>query len=422
MLKNRLSLTTLAFAAAIAGCTSVPPSVTPSTNKPADKPAAQAQQQSDITISEGGEIVEKDEEIELTQEESKKRVVQQAAAVATFNYDIKYVSQVPPVTVENATVQANDMVICKCGTAAFIAYNTAGDKFAGAIQIIDTTDKAKPKVTREIKFGSMDVNALYYDGDFLYFGGQADPDKWGYKSYVGRVNLSNPTSDQIMGSLVALPSHAVTSITKYNDKFYVGVGAKDGGVQTLDATMKKTAFAAFPDVRSVDYSASGVVALTGTVDNSATAGKVVTLGQPTLDITLPNFQSAYAKATLEVDSLGYAHVGLSKDGYQVINPASKNVKFRLANPSTNPLEATNGVSTDEDLAFVANGEYGFRVVQIKDRTQTDANFGAVAGFHQMKGPSYDGKSYSANLIRYKAGTLFVASGLGGVNMYTLTKK
>lgn len=420
MLKHRLTLTTLAIAALVAGCTStLPAAVGPSSSASTKTEKKPTSQTGDITVSEGGEITEKDEEIELTEEGQKKRKVQQAA---TFPYEIRYVSQVPPVTVDGATVQANDVKICRCGTSAFIAYNTAGDTFRGAIQIIDTQDKAKPKVLREIKFGSMDVNALYHDGDYLYFGGQADPDKWGYKSYVGRVDLNNPTSTQIMGSLTALRSHAVTSITKFGDKLYVGVGARDGGVEVLDTAMKKTQFLAFPDVRSVDYSAYGVVALTGTVDNSATAGKMVTLGSPDKDITLPNFQSAYAKATLEIDSMGFAHVGLSKDGYQVINPASKNVKFRLANPSSNPLEATNGVSTDEDLSFIANGEYGFRVVQIKDRTQSDAAFGSVAGYHQLKGAAYDGKSYSVNFLRYKANHLFVASGLGGVNIYNLTKK
>lgn len=423
MLKTRRTLPTLVAAALIAGCTSVPAAVGPTTATKTEKPAAQAGG-GDISVSTGGEIVEKDEAIELTQDGSQARKLQQAAATA-FPYDIRYVSQVPPVTVDGAKVQANDILLCGCDSgAAFIAYNTAGDKFAGAIQIINTTDKARPTITREIKFGSMDVNALYRDGDYLYFGGQADPDKWGFKSYIGRVNLNNPSGTDISASLKAMPSHAVTSITKLDGKFYVGTGAAGGGVQVLNAQLEKVSFTALPDVRSLDVSGYGVVALGGTQDTSQASGKIVTLGKA-MDIGLPNFdvQGVRAKATLEVNAqVANLHVAMSTVGYQVFNPVSKNILFKLPNPSTNPQEVTNGVSTDGNLAFVANGEYGFRVVQIKDHLKRDAEFGALAGYHQMKGTAYDNKSYSANFLRYRANHLFVASGLGGVNIYNLTAK
>ena len=58
-------------------------------------------------------------------------------------------------------------------------------------------------------------------------------------------------------------------------------------------------------------------------------------------------------------------------------------------------------------------------MRIKSLTGVGAAFGEVAGFHRLAGAQYDGKRYSANLVKYKAGSLFVASGLGGVNIYGL---
>lgn len=421
MLKTRLLLAAVASVTVVAGCTGTPGAVGPAKTNASNSETSQNSSLPTVTVSEGGEIVTKDEEITLTKEVAKKFGVQQEAAAA-FPYDLRYVSQVPPVKVGATTVQANDILICRCGTSAFIAYNTAGDQFDGAIQIIDTKDKAKPKILREIKLPGVDVNALYYDGDWLYFGGQANPDVWGFKSYLGRVNMNNPDGAAIAKSMIPLRSHAVTSITKYNNLFYVGVGARDGGVEVLDANMVKKDFQAFPDVRSVDFTAQGVVALGGTIDNNAATGQILTLGKPANTISLPNFNGRYAKATLEIDPQGYAHVGLSAAGYQVYNPASKNVLFSLPNPTNDVNSATNGVSTDGDLAFLANGEYGFRVVAIKDRTQKNEKFGALAGYHQLKGAAYDGKSYSANFLRYKSEYLFVATGLGGVNLYSVTKR
>jgi hypothetical protein len=425
MSKSRLLLAAVITAVA-AGCAVVPAAVTPtsngSTSNSGSTNGAESSNKPAITVTEGGTIVSKDEPITLTKDTAKKYGVKADLAATAFPYDMRYVSQVPPVKVGNDTVQANDLLICKCGSAAYIGYNIAGDKFGGAIQIIGTTDKSKPTVLREIKLPSMDVNTLYLDGDWLYFGGQADPDVWGFKSYMGRLNTANPSGTDIAKSFIAMPSHAVTSIAKYNNQFYVGAGARDGGVQVLDANLAKVSFKALPDVRSVDFSSKGVIALAGTTDNQAHNGSLVTLSDAAATIGLPDFESDYAKGTLEIDSLGYAHLGLSKSGYQVYNPASKSLLFSLPNPSTNALEATNGVSTDGNLAFVANGEYGFRVVQILDRTQKNEKFGGLAGYHQLKGAAYDGKSYSANFLRFKNDYLFVASGLGGVNIYNVVKK
>ena len=130
----------------------------------------------------------------------------------------------------------------------------------------------------------------------------------------------------------------------------------------------------------------------------------------------------YAKATIEVGTGGLAYMGLSQAGMQVRKVAGGAISYSLPNPSDDPLHATNGVSTDNDLAFVANGEYGFRVVRTKSLTGVGAGLGEVAGFHRLAGPQYDGKRYSANLVRYKGGSLFVASGLGGVNIYGLTAR
>ena len=61
-------------------------------------------------------------------------------------------------------------------------------------------------------------------------------------------------------------------------------------------------------------------------------------------------------------------------------------------------------------------------MRIKSLTGVGAAFGEVAGFHRLAGAQYDGEHYSANLVRYKGGSLFVASGLGGVFIYGLTAR
>lgn len=417
-----LKLAPIAVVAAVAACAPAPGVVPgPIAAKSVKAATAAKSKQGLIVVSNGGRLVAKNQKVTLT---SEKRSLQQAVAavpVQEFPYDITYTAQVPPVLVGGDPVQANDIEVCGCDRA-IIAYNTAGDVFAGAIQIVDTRDRAHPVITKEIKFGAMDINAVASVGNTLYFGGQADPDVYGFKAFVAKVDLTNLTAAAITAGMKPVRSHAVTAIAKSADEVFVGVGARDGGVEVFDLNLAPKRFVAKTDVRSIAYAAgTGVFGLAGTTDGAAAGATFFPINaagrQP---IGLGDFRSDYAKATVELGAGSLAYMGLSQAGMQVRKVDGGALSFSLPNPSNDPLDATNGVSTDNDLAFVANGEYGFRVVRIKSLTGVGAAFGEVAGYHRLSGPQYDGKRYSANLVKYKGGHLFVASGLGGVNLYGLT--
>ena len=97
-------------------------------------------------------------------------------------------------------------------------------------------------------------------------------------------------------------------------------------------------------------------------------------------------------------------------------------RFSAANPLTGDpllLADTNGINYDSLVVFSANGNYGFRVFQT-DPGKTP--FAAVIGYHDMRGSTYGGVHYSANDVAYRKGFLFVATGAGGVNVYTVKTK
>jgi hypothetical protein len=78
------------------------------------------------------------------------------------------------------------------------------------------------------------------------------------------------------------------------------------------------------------------------------------------------------------------------------------------------------VSSDSDLIFSANGEWGFRVFSVQNK---QFNATTVAGYYPFEGlTDAEDKNYSANHVEYKSGHLFVAAGVGGVQIFTLDKK
>ncbi len=80
---------------------------------------------------------------------------------------------------------------------------------------------------------------------------------------------------------------------------------------------------------------------------------------------------------------------------------------------------TNSVSADGNLLFTANGNYGFRIFRIKNGNFSETELVGFVPFDELKaGEEY----YSANHVTFRGNTLFVASGVGGVNVYTFTGK
>jgi hypothetical protein len=342
--------------------------------------------------------------------------------VKDIGYDVVLAAMIDPVDVGGYIVQANDIVIS--GNKAYIAYNYAGEPFKGAVQVVDISKKGEPEIIDELLLPSMDVNALYVDGNKLLFGGAANPDVWGFKSFIGRINTDDMVPDSIASSITALPSHAVTGIAKKGDAYWVTTGAADGKLAIISKSLTDTATIDLPDGRDIDEYRDGVIMIAGTTDNDATTGKVVLVSANDTsrqEIPVPDFGSDYHKATIEVFEGTTALLALSEAGFKVMDLTDGTIIYEAANPDmADGLPYTNSVSSDSDLIFSANGEWGFRVFSVQNK---QFNATTVAGYYPFEGlTDAEDKNYSANHVEYKSGHLFVAAGVGGVQIFTLDKK
>ncbi len=343
------------------------------------------------------------------------------APVTSFNYNITQISRIEPPEVRGHAVQANDIIISD--NMAYLAYNTAGPVFDGAVLIVKITGKTL-RIEKEFDFASMDIISLNLQGSKLYFGGMADPDVFdGQRSFVGVIDLSGPKASAIAGSVVYLNSYAATGIAAQGGKFYVSVGAADGGVEILDDTLTpeydSPAIDA-DDIRDIKEYGGGVIALAGTTDSVETDGRILIIKGEAVDkeIAIPDFDSPEAKATIEVNG-DYAYLGLSAKGFQVCDLATEDVIFTYPNPDAEENHVTNSITFQDDLIFSANGEYGFRVL----RYTPGAASASIVGYYGFNGlTDRYGQNYSANHIKYRNKYLFVAAGSGGVCAYQLALK
>jgi hypothetical protein len=395
------------------------------------------------------EIYVYEEEIPADLAES--RVASRAAGgrprVDDFEYRIVQVARIPAVVVEGVTTQANDVVIH--GDIAVIIYNTAGNVFAGAIQVVDISTPRYPVITAEIGLDGMDVNAVHVTDTDIYIAGAADPDTIiGYMPFnrafiarISRAGLATATKLTITADRVILTSFAANGIATKGDALFVTTGAWGGELEILDTeelTQTLGPFA-YDDLRDIEAYHGGTIALQGTDSEGAgqTTGRVLVFtadGSLHGELPITDFGSPEKKATIEVYDEHYAFLGLSEGGFEAVylkddaapgETVTRLVSFENPTVEWSTDTDTNSVSYSGKLVFTANGEAGFRVFRVTEDLKKDdppANFAQRVGFVPFDGtlqPS--GDYWSANHVEYEDGLLVVASGLGGVNFYTLTE-
>lgn len=387
----------------------------------------------EIVIKNGGTIELKNEQADIYYEggyTSSKVKTRSAEKNRNFGYNIIFSAIVSPIEVDGEIVQANDIKID--GNKAYIAYNYAGDEFRGAVQIINITDKSNPVIIKEIQFKDIDINCIYVKGNTMLYGGQANPDKYtegrSVVGYIDLSNLDNLTEEELLNGMHFYNrSYAVTSIARRGENYYIGVGAAEGGVIITDLLLKEISTAGFisiEDVRDIEEYDSGVVLLAGTTDVVNGSAKVAKILDKEVknEIAIDSLKSQETKATIEVWKGTIALLGLSEGGMAAVNLLNDEIYFNIANPDSSVKHVTNSVTGDGALIFTANGEYGFRVLDV-DETKINTDFATVAGYYPYEGlTDREGNNYSANHIVYKSGYLFVASGVGGVNIFNLSKK
>jgi len=166
--------------------------------------------------------------------------------VEDFEYEIRQVASVLPVEVGGQTVQANDVVIHD--DIAVITYNTAGDPFVGAIQVIDVSSPTRPEITVEIGLPNSDVNAVLVTDTDIYIAGAANPDSIpGYdagnpdRAFIARIaraDLATVDGATIETGRVILDGFAATGIAEKDGDLFVSTGALNGELEILDSAAR----------------------------------------------------------------------------------------------------------------------------------------------------------------------------------------
>jgi hypothetical protein len=325
------------------------------------------------------------------------------------------VAEVLSPDVDGNLVQANDIDIR--GTNALVAFNYAGNVFAGAVQVLDFRIADQPRLIAEIVYNNADVTAVCFNGNNIYVGlGSDDPALTSGAMMEEFTLIGNRVEST--GRWVDLPSGVVTDLGAMGGHVVATVGAEGGGVARIglgNGDLQVEAFSSEDDLRGFDFvSSSEIVAVCGT---NPRMGSLDFLSMSGSMAAIDGFQNPAAKGTVEVYK-NLCWLGSGDGGFQVRN-ATGGLVARLANAEFSDerpdLMIANAVTVSGSRAYVAAGALGVQVVDVSKVQNNDEDM-AMYAIGELSFP--DG--VSSNMIQVRGNIMVVAAGVGGVKLIRMS--
>ena len=325
------------------------------------------------------------------------------------DYPLTLVAQIAPPSFENGENLTATHVALN-GDYGYVSYNTVGQDYVGAVDVIDISDPNNPTVTSRVYFTNADLNSIAYDNGYLYVAGGVDSEKSvtaTSNSLVAKIAVNNGrlnTSDITFGFQEGFNA---TDVAIMNDKVLVTSG-QDGFVVAYDKTdMSSLNEVAFADLRSVAFNGSDIAVLDAAQGVSFLDQNLTV----TRSIGINSDFGIDAKRTLDFSGENIV-VSEGSKGAGLYN-ASTGSFVEYLPILTSPENAepgdivTNGVAVNEDVLLMANGAGGLSLSENKsDNTEG-------VGVIELTG--------SINYVASKGDYIFAASGKSGFQIIKLNR-
>lgn len=296
------------------------------------------------------------------------------------------------------------------GQYCYVTYHIAGSVYGGALEVFDISSPSNPELVSQLYFTDTDLNECTVQGDKLYAVGGRDVYSSGFtdNDTKGGVLLEISLSSGMLTTNLrwaALPSYSGNSVNVVGDLLFVASGSTGGGIFTLnksDLSLIQSDYfdnAKFCDVRN-NQLGDKMIALQGYPTarlHEYVAGSSNVAGKIEHDILNQNVPSN-GKAVVHIDDQD-VYVCTGANGLMGFHLSSINSGAFLNFNS--PLSGNaNGVDTDGNFIYIANGLEGLIIVNKDDHL-----------IHSIF--SYDG---SANYVQSNGDYVFIANGKGGLKI------
>ncbi|MBT8280930.1 MAG: hypothetical protein KJO16_05085 [Muriicola sp.] len=294
---------------------------------------------------------------------------------------------------------------------AYVAYNTAGEDYAGAIDIVDVNDPNNPTLTSRVVYTNADINSLQFKNGYLYAVGGLDATASftaSTNSFITKIPVFGGVMDTDAGVIYGFqPGDNATDIVIDDKEAYVTSG-KDGSItiyDTKDLDVKKEE--SYSDLRSLAIFDNRVAVLDASIGIRVLDDNLKEKDEISIDTDF----GQYTKRTIDfVEDKIIVAEGAKGAGVYSYDSGTLLQYIPIIidplNPPTGDV-VNNAVAINEDMVLMANGGAGLSVSDDKgDLTQP---YGVI----QLDG--------SINFVQTRGDYAFAASGQEGLQIIKLNR-
>jgi len=332
----------------------------------------------------------------------------------TKNYTFKLVAEVDPLVYNGNTLQATHVKIVD--HYAFVTYNTRGDMYLGGLEVFDVKDIKNPTIIWQAIFQNTDISAVDYFNNKIYLAGATD------LSFDTTGRLKSPAILEVLSldanriitkvdTIIDLSSFAGTAVTATENGIYAASGS-NGYLKIFDHSYKLLQSSTLDNARAVDKNSNNIYVLQGQPGRVNVYKKSDNSFISTYNTGGANQLEAKSGVAA---SDKYIFAALNEGGVQMLN-LNGTLKQSVPKPVTPAGQlddnyVSNTVSLHGDLVLIANGEAGLYIG------------GLIASRNDslvMLGKIQFTNTPSANFVDAKDSVIFVATGLGGLKILSIS--
>ncbi len=325
------------------------------------------------------------------------------------DYPLTLVAQVSPPTYNGTLLTASHVDVD--GDFAYVAYNTSGDTYLGAIDIVNVSDPNNPQVTARLYYENADINSIKYDNGFVYAVGGLDAEKSlmaTANSFVAKIISIAGTLNTTAGIEYVYQQGFNATDVKVSGNNLIVTSGKDGTVTIYDKTsLAILQEAPFTDLRSIALQDNVIAVLDGSKGVSLLDQTL----QLTKDIPIVSDFGIYAKRTIDFyqDKIIVSEGTKGAGVYDVNTGNLLEYVPILIDPAgvESTDKVTNAVANNEGVLLMANGGAGLCL------SEESANNTKLVGIIQLEG--------SINFVASKGDYVFAASGKSGLQIIKMNK-
>lgn len=287
---------------------------------------------------------------------------------------------------------------------AYVSYNTIGQTFAGAVDVIDLSNPSQPVLVSRMYMHDRDANVILYDTGYLYVLGSVDASRVfeaTEESYIAKIGVFNGVIDLNDVNYFYQKGNTATGITKMDNAFFVSSG-EDGVIAKYDsASFSKSNEITYDDLRSVASENGRLAVLDATSGVKILDSDLNVISQIN---TSTNF-SVDAKRTIALKA-NQLFVPEGEQGTGVYNINTGELEERLpilVDPDNIAFsdKVTNAIAVNGSTTLMANGGAGLAIKVTNDIVD-------LMGVVELSG--------SINYVVANGDYVFAASGRSGLQI------